>query len=103
MASTLTINTGAIQSREQPAKAATSGAGTTQTVTPATAEVGLQISDIFGLLEILNSKQATVEKGQPNGYASLGGDGKVPLSQLPSGIGGGANAGSRLFLFQNFR
>lgn len=29
-------------------------------------------------------KQSTSEKGQPNGYASLDGTGKVPASQLPS-------------------
>lgn len=31
----------------------------------------------------LDAKQETSEKGQPNGYASLDGTGKVPLSQLP--------------------
>ena len=30
------------------------------------------------------------EKGAANGVASLGSDGKVPLSQLPDNIGGGA-------------
>jgi len=31
----------------------------------------------------LNAKEATANKGQANGYASLGGDGKVPGAQLP--------------------
>lgn len=31
----------------------------------------------------LAAKQSTSEKAQPNGYASLGSDGKVPSSQLP--------------------
>ena len=32
---------------------------------------------------VTNSKQSTSEKGQPNGYASLGSDGKVPNAQIP--------------------
>jgi len=32
----------------------------------------------------LDSIQSSSEKGQPNGYASLDGDGKVPASELPS-------------------
>jgi hypothetical protein len=31
----------------------------------------------------LSGKQDVSEKGQPNGYASLGADGKVPLAELP--------------------
>lgn len=34
----------------------------------------------------LNAKQNTSEKGQPNGYASLDGSGKVPVAQLPNSI-----------------
>ena len=34
----------------------------------------------------LNAKQSTSEKGQANGYASLDGSGKVPVSQLPNSI-----------------
>lgn len=34
----------------------------------------------------LNGKQSTSEKGQANGYASLDGGGKVPVSQLPNSI-----------------
>lgn len=34
--------------------------------------------------------QALTEKGQPDGYASLDGTGKVPSAQLPDGGGGGA-------------
>lgn len=33
---------------------------------------------------LLNAKQNTANKGQPNGYASLDGSAKVPASQLPS-------------------
>lgn len=49
-------------------------------------------SDVTGLDTALNGKQPalgftpenTNNKGQANGYASLGGDGKVPSNQLPS-------------------
>lgn len=34
----------------------------------------------------LDAKQSTSEKGQANGYASLDGGGKVPVSQLPNSI-----------------
>ncbi|QFG13152.1 minor tail protein [Gordonia phage SteamedHams] len=34
----------------------------------------------------VSSRQATSEKGQANGYASLDGGGKVPVSQLPSSV-----------------
>lgn len=37
----------------------------------------------------LDAKQSTSQKGQANGYAGLGADGLVPLSQLPA-LGGGA-------------
>ena len=43
--------------------------------------------DITGLVAALSGKQSTGEKGQVNGYASLGADGKVPSAQLPE-IGG---------------
>ena len=42
------------------------------------------IADITGLSAALAGKQASAEKGQPNGYASLGADGKVPAGQLPA-------------------
>lgn len=45
---------------------------------------------ITGLTGDLADKQSTSERGQPDGYASLGSDGLVPLSQLPENIGGGA-------------
>jgi hypothetical protein len=32
----------------------------------------------------LNAKEATANKGQANGYASLDGTTKIPLAQLPS-------------------
>jgi hypothetical protein len=49
-------------------------------------------SDVTGLVDALAAKQATSEKGQANGYASLGADGKVPAAQLPATSGGGAKA-----------
>jgi hypothetical protein len=36
-----------------------------------------------------SGSEKTVNKGQPNGYASLGADGKVPTSQLPAAGGSG--------------
>jgi hypothetical protein len=47
-----------------------------------------------------NARQVTAEKGQPNGYPTLDGTGKVPASQLPAaggpptGPAGGSLAGS---------
>lgn len=35
------------------------------------------------VFDALNARQATSEKGTANGYASLGGDGRVPTAQLP--------------------
>lgn len=46
------------------------------------------IGNVDGLQTALDAKQATSEKGQANGYASLDGSGTVPLAQLPD-IGGG--------------
>ena len=46
-------------------------------------------SDVSGLSAALSGKQATSEKGQANGYASLGADGKVPSAQLPASQPGG--------------
>jgi hypothetical protein len=42
------------------------------------------ISTVTGLQAALDAKQATSEKGQNNGYASLDSGGKVPQSQLPA-------------------
>jgi hypothetical protein len=36
--------------------------------------------------DALDDKQDTIEKGQPLGYASLDGGGKVPVAQLPSAV-----------------
>jgi hypothetical protein len=47
-------------------------------------------SDVTGLASAFAGKQATSEKGQANGYASLEADGKVPSAQLPASQGGGA-------------
>lgn len=40
----------------------------------------------------LANKQNTSEKGQANGYASLGSDGLVPLAQLPAAATGGVDS-----------
>lgn len=42
---------------------------------------------ITNLTTDLAAKQAASEKGQPDGYASLGADGKVPPAQLPAAGG----------------
>lgn len=47
-------------------------------------------SDVTGLDTALTARQVTSEKGQANGYASLGADGKVPAGQLPAAGGGGS-------------
>lgn len=41
------------------------------------------IADVTNLQTSLNGKQDTSAKGQANGYAGLGADGKVPSAQLP--------------------
>jgi hypothetical protein len=41
------------------------------------------ISTVTGLQAALDAKQASDEKGEPNGYAELDGDGKIPAAQLP--------------------
>ena len=45
-----------------------------------------------GLTAALAAKQDTSAKGAPNGYASLGADGKVPASQITVTGGGGGSA-----------
>jgi len=42
------------------------------------------MDQVVGLADALNLKQGIDGKGTANGYASLGADGKVPESQLPS-------------------
>ncbi|TJV70718.1 MAG: hypothetical protein E5X76_18145 [Mesorhizobium sp.] len=49
---------------------------------------GHVIADTTGLQAALDSKQDESEKGNANGYASLGADGKVPAAQLPAAIFG---------------
>lgn len=44
----------------------------------------IAIDDVSSLQSALNSKENTSNKGIANGYASLGVDGKVPSTQLPS-------------------
>ena len=39
---------------------------------------------------LMDAKQGTAAKGQPNGYASLDATGKVPAGQLPAVLGGSA-------------
>jgi hypothetical protein len=47
-----------------------------------------EVDDNF---QALNSgKESTANKGVANGYASLDSGGKVPLVQIPDGIGGGS-------------
>lgn len=41
-------------------------------------------ADVTGLVAGLAAKEATANKGQPNGYASLGAGGTVPTGQLPA-------------------
>ncbi|RWX72601.1 pyocin knob domain-containing protein [Mesorhizobium sp. M2A.F.Ca.ET.039.01.1.1] len=49
------------------------------------------IADTTGLQAALDSKQDESEKGNANGYASLGADGKVPAAQLPTTLFGSLN------------
>jgi hypothetical protein len=72
-------------------------AGKTGVVTLAKADVGLGSVDntsdaakpvSTATQTALDAKQATSAKGQANGYASLGADGKVPSAQLPAAGGG---------------
>jgi chemotaxis protein histidine kinase CheA len=79
----------------------TSVAGQTGAITAAAlkAALALAISDVAGLQAALDGKQASLgftpedvaNRGQANGYASLGADGKVPSTQLPASSGGGAS------------
>ncbi|RWD71651.1 hypothetical protein [Mesorhizobium sp.] len=46
------------------------------------------IADTTGLQAALDAKQDESEKGNANGYASLGADGKVPAAQLPAALFG---------------
>jgi hypothetical protein len=49
-------------------------------------------ADVTGLVAALGAKEALVNKGAVNGYAPLGADQKVPLTNLPDDIGGGGGA-----------
>lgn len=46
------------------------------------------IADITGLAAALAARQEIDQKGQANGYAGLGADGKVPAAQLPATLFG---------------
>jgi len=41
-------------------------------------------AEVVNLVSDLAAKEATANKGEANGYASLGSDGKVPTAQLPA-------------------
>lgn len=56
--------------------------------TKANATHGHVLSDTTGLVAALASKQDVDERGEANGYASLGADGKVPAAQLPAALFG---------------
>jgi len=49
---------------------------------------GHPISEITSLQTTLDAKEVASNKGIANGYASLGGDGKVPTSELPASVVG---------------
>lgn len=49
---------------------------------------GHVIADITGLAAALAARQDLDQKGEANGYASLGSDGKVPAAQLPASVFG---------------
>ena len=71
--------------------------GNVQSVNGQDGEVVLDVADIAGA-------EDTANKGEPNGYASLDGDGLVPLIQLPADIGGGIDSvsvGAESFQFYN--
>jgi hypothetical protein len=48
-------------------------------------------SNVYALNSALANYQLTSEKGQPNGYASLDGNGKVPLAQINDALIGNVN------------
>jgi hypothetical protein len=48
-------------------------------------------SNVYALNSALGSYQLTADKGQPNGYASLDGNGKVPLVQINDALIGNVN------------
>lgn len=43
-------------------------------------------AQVEALDQFLAAKQSVSERGQPNGYAALGADGKVPMDQLPAAV-----------------
>jgi microcystin-dependent protein len=55
-------------------------------VQAAIVELDTEKADATATSAALATKQATSEKGQPNGYASLDSGGLVPSAQLPSGV-----------------
>jgi hypothetical protein len=59
-------------------------------------------ADAAATTTALAAKQATSEKGQPNGYASLDGTGKVPSAQLPAAQSGSGLPANVLIKTANF-
>jgi hypothetical protein len=43
--------------------------------------------EVSGLVSALAARQTIAQKGAVDGYAGLDGTGKVPMAQLPSGLG----------------
>jgi len=62
-------------------------------INPLIAQVQAALAIATGQMEELEEflilKQSVSERGQANGYASLGADGKIPASQLPAALFGG--------------
>ena len=56
------------------------------------------LSEVNGLESALSGKLDASQRGAAGGVAELGSDGKVPLSQLPSGIGSGSGGSGQTLL-----
>jgi len=98
----LTIKTGVIVNGQISASAAISlsklasltasralqsdGSGVISASSVTSTELGYLSGVTSAIQTQLGNKQSTSEKGQANGYASLDGSGKVPVSQLPNSI-----------------
>lgn len=78
---------GLVPSSQLPATTVTSGVSS---VNGLTGDVTLGAADVFAI--------STGEKGAANGVATLGTDGKVPTSQLPTASGGSGSGGGAVFV-----